>query len=38
MKDIVFSRPQRVFKVDKMAFSKLPLWKQTKQKKEVGLF
>ena len=29
---------KKVFKMDKEQFSKLPAWKQTKNKKEVGLF
>ena len=29
---------KKVFKMDKELFSKLPAWKQTKNKKEVGLF
>ena len=29
---------KKVFKMDKEHFSKLPAWKQTKSKKEVGLF
>ena len=29
---------KKIFKVDKEQFATLPLWKQTKAKKEVGLF
>lgn len=29
---------QTVFKVDRADFAKMPYWKQTKRKKEVGLF